>query len=327
MDNFKLSIINILTTTACNAWDLPDVTGSPGVCWFCYRETRRIRTDENRLRRAMEIAAERFSAERFVMTGGEPTMSPWFGPAVRFAKELGCEVHVHTNGVHFDEIYPQHKDFVDLFVLSVDGPDADTADWERGQGYFDRFVANMDMLRADGRTVSLHSFISPRNFAKVDELAEMVHGYAERMVVDTWLLSQYRDVNRGTPQKREYYKFSPAEFETKLRSLGDKYGRFLVFTQPGDFMASEELIANTPGRVLVFGQPTRADDDEYPFHLWLGVDGGVTVDAGGQGGKNPYAGNLVDDPFDELLPRILDLSSVKREAYTRSLPIIPVDGR
>jgi MoaA/NifB/PqqE/SkfB family radical SAM enzyme len=319
----KVSVINLLTTTACNAWDLPDVEGSPGVCWFCYRETRGIRSTDQRLRAAMDKAVEHFGAERFTMTGGEPTMSPWFGPAVRHAKQLGQEVHVHTNGVHFDTVYPEHGEFVDQWVLSVDGPDADTADWERGQGYFDQFARNMDTLRQDGKVVGIHSFVSPRNFRRLDDLAQMVHDYADRQRVDYWLASQYRDINRGSKDKREYYVFSPSEFAARLRGIEERFTRFILFLQPGDFVAAEERIEQTPGRVLLFAQPTRPDDDEYPFHLWLGADGGITVDPGGQGGRNTYVGNLIDDPFDQLLTNILEKSSSKRVALTRPLPLGP----
>jgi MoaA/NifB/PqqE/SkfB family radical SAM enzyme len=319
-DLFKHSVVNFLTTTRCNAWDLQAIPESPGVCRFCYREREQIHTTEEGLQAVVELAVKKLGVDQFTITGGEPTMSAWTPLAARFAKERGCRVRLHTNGLGFQQMYPQLKDYVDVFVLAIDGHSPEYADWERGIGYFDLFTKNIENLISDSKKIGFNSFISPHNFPVLDQLAEMIHSYADRIRVDYWLVSQYRDINRGSLKKKNLYLFSREDFIAKLRFLEDKYRRFIVFLQPADFIAAKHRLEQSEDRIILFGQPSRDANDEYPFRLWLGADGSISVDTGEHDGRNKQVGNLLDDDFEVLTNRIRLVGSRKTEMHA-SVPI------
>jgi len=315
----KISAINLLTTTACNAWDLPSVPGSPGVCRFCYREREKVVTDAARLERVIARAIELFDVDRFTLTGGEPLMSVWTLPAAVAAKRAGREVHVHTNGLLFDDGYPALGEHVDVWVLALDGAVAEYADWERGVGYFARVQSNLARLVADRRTIAINSFVSPHNRAHVGELARMLDDLATRVELDYWLVSQYRNINRANATKDRLYLYPKEEFVAELRAAVAPLPRFLLFWTPAEYVAAQSRIESMPGRVVVFGQPSREPGDPYPFRLWLSADGFVTVDAGVNQGRNAIAGNLVDHDADALLARIRALGSEAKDIVSRSL--------
>ena len=143
----ELPIIHLVLNTDCNAWQLQATAGSPGVCRFCYRERNRVHTDQATVLRVLDALRAESAAYRVVFTGGDPLM-PYdnhLEPALRHAAELGLAVNVHTNGLLLQDRFEDVSPWVDIYSLAIDGPDAATADWFRGEGYFDRFTANVDL--------------------------------------------------------------------------------------------------------------------------------------------------------------------------------------
>lgn len=126
----ELPIIHLILNTDCNAWQLKAAAGSPGVCLF---------------------------------TGGDPLM-PYdnhLEPALRHAAELGFAVNVHTNGLLLQDRFEELRPGVDVYSLAIDGPDEATANWFRGEGYFTRFTANVDLLAGHRKTIAFNTFTSP----------------------------------------------------------------------------------------------------------------------------------------------------------------------
>src|SRR6266487_791214 len=150
----ELPIIHFILNTDCNAWALHAATGSPGVCRFCYRERNRVSTDQATVMRVLDALREGSAAERIVFTGGDPIMpyDNYLELALGHAASLGFAVNVHTNGLLLKDRYEGLREWVDIYSLAIDGPDAATADWFRGQGYFARFTDSVSLLANDRRT-------------------------------------------------------------------------------------------------------------------------------------------------------------------------------
>ncbi|MGW1502922.1 radical SAM protein [Streptomyces mirabilis] len=154
----ELAIVHLVLNTDCNAWDLAPTSASPGVCRFCYRERNRVKTDPDTVRRVIDQVRAESEAHRVVFTGGDPVM-PYdnhLEVALRHAQEAGFETNLHTNGLLLSDRYAGVRDHVTLYSLAIDGPEADSADWFRGQGYFERFRSNVEFLVADRRRLAFN---------------------------------------------------------------------------------------------------------------------------------------------------------------------------
>ncbi|MGP3691082.1 radical SAM protein [Streptomyces sp. IBSNAI002] len=283
----ELGIIHLVLNTDCNAWDLPATTASPGVCRFCYRERNRVQTDTATVARVIDRLRQESQADRIVFTGGDPLM-PYdnhLEAALQHARSNGFETNLHTNGLLLQDRYAGIREFVSVYSLAVDGPDAETADWFRGQGYFQRFHTNATMLAADQRALAFNTFTTEHSVQALPRLARLIGEIADATTVEYWLISQYRPIGRATPQKAQLYGFGREAFLEAVNTA-----RALV-----------------PG-IPVFDQPTREAHDTYPLRIWVLADGTVTADLGSvTAARNAVLGNLLADGFEPLVRRAFAL--------------------
>ncbi|WP_371599934.1 radical SAM protein [Streptomyces sp. NBC_00564] len=283
----ELAIVHLVLNTDCNAWDLAPTGASPGVCRFCYRERNRVKTDPDTVRRVIDRVRAESEAHRVVFTGGDPVM-PYdnhLEVALQHATEVGFETNLHTNGLLLSDRYAGLRDHVTLYSLAVDGPEADSADWFRGQGYFERFRSNVEFLVADRRRLAFNTFTTAVSVLELPRLAEFVGGIADRTEVEYWLISQYRPIGRASAGKAELYGF-------------DRDG----------FVRAVDGVRGAVAPVEIFAQPTRAPEDPYPFRVWVLADGTVTADLGSVAApRNEVLGDLLDDGFEALVRRAFAL--------------------
>lgn len=283
----ELAIVHLVLNTDCNAWDLAPTSASPGVCRFCYRERNRVKTDPDTVRRVIDQVRTESEAHRVVFTGGDPVM-PYdnhLEVALRHAREASFETNLHTNGLLLSDRYAGVRDHVTLYSLAIDGPEADSADWFRGQGYFERFRSNVEFLVADRRRLAFNTFTTAASVRELPRLAEFVTGIADRTEVEYWLISQYRPIGRASAGKAELYGF-----------------------ERDDFVRAVDGVRDAVAPVEIFAQPTRAPEDPYPFRVWVLADGTVTADLGSVAApRNAVIGDLLADGFEPLVRRAFAL--------------------
>ncbi|MFF5146630.1 radical SAM protein [Streptomyces sp. NPDC013157] len=283
----ELAIVHLVLNTDCNAWDLAPTSASPGVCRFCYRERNRVKTDPDTVRRVIDQVRAESEAHRVVFTGGDPVM-PYdnhLEVALRHAQEASFETNLHTNGLLLSDRYAGVRDHVTLYSLAIDGPEADSADWFRGQGYFERFRSNVEFLVSDRRRLAFNTFTTAASVRELPRLAEFVTSIADRTEVEYWLISQYRPIGRASAGKAELYGF-----------------------ERDDFVRAVDGVRDAVAPVEIFAQPTRAPEDPYPFRVWVLADGTVTADLGSVAApRNAVIGDLLADGFEPLVRRAFAL--------------------
>ncbi|MFE9171988.1 radical SAM protein [Streptomyces kebangsaanensis] len=283
----ELAIVHLVLNTDCNAWDLTATTTSPGVCRFCYRERNRVSTDADTVRRVIDRVRSESEAHRCVFTGGDPVM-PYdnhLEVALRHATEVGFETNLHTNGLLLSERYAGLRDHVTVYSLAVDGPDSETADWFRGQGYFERFLSNVELLTGDQQRLAFNTFTTAGSVKELPRLAQFITGVAQQTDVEYWLISQYRPIGRANAHKAEIYGF-----------------------ERDDFVRAVDDVRGDVNGVTIYAQPTRAPEDPYPFRVWVLADGTVTADLGSVAApRNAVLGDLRVEGFEPLVRRAFSL--------------------
>jgi MoaA/NifB/PqqE/SkfB family radical SAM enzyme len=167
--------------------------------------------DAATVRALLDVLRAESDAFRIVFTGGDPLM-PYenhLEVGLRRAAALGFAVNLHTNGLLLQERHEGLREWVDVYSLAVDGPDAATADWFRGDGYFDRFTGNVELLACDRRMLAFNSFTSPGSIGRLHHIATMVLDIAARTPVEYWLISQYRPIGRTDDPQGQHLRLRP----------------------------------------------------------------------------------------------------------------------
>lgn len=107
-----------------------------------------------------------------IFLGGEPTMHADLPEAVRFAKGLGFDVTIDSNGYLFHDFLSKvSPGEVDYLSFSLDGPDATINDPIRGEDVFNVCTGNLKKAIAKGFEVSVIYTVSRRN---INHLHKMV---------------------------------------------------------------------------------------------------------------------------------------------------------
>lgn len=81
--------------------------------------------------------------------GGEPTLRSDFPDILAKCKELGIEASFNTNGQLIDGLYAEHlvRNQVQAVTFSLDGPNAETNDFIRGPGTFQKTLHAIQLLK------------------------------------------------------------------------------------------------------------------------------------------------------------------------------------
>jgi len=94
-------------------------------------------------------------ARGFLLTGGEPLLSPQIWPLGRRIKAAGAALMLATNGMLLERYAEEVADLFDEVYLSLDGASASTHDAVRGVAAFARLAAGVAALRQASTRVRL----------------------------------------------------------------------------------------------------------------------------------------------------------------------------
>lgn len=213
----------------------------------------------------------------FYFTGGEPFVYPEF---LSIISELLVDPAVHvvvlTNGLLLEKYIENLKDLPKdrlHLQISVDGL-KESHDHLRGNGSFDRLLANLDILKEAGIPATLSVAV---NRANVEELPDIVSLAAEQGAKNIHLLWHFV---RGKGSRAQFVE--PAEILPKLieaQQVAENQGvlidnvesiRSQVFSTPG----TRYDLSNTAWESLAIGP----DGNIYPSPALVAVD---TLNCGG----------------------------------------------
>jgi radical SAM protein with 4Fe4S-binding SPASM domain len=233
-------------------------------CKHCGSVAGKRRADELSLDECLRVAGElaALGCRRITLIGGEATLYPGWHEVGRRLVELGAEVNMLSNGLHWS---PQHLDQAKEAGLCAVGFSLDGFEKEhdelRAPGSFERVVRAIDMCVAVGMRTAVNTTINRLNQGSLKELRTflMEHGVfawqpqlanaAGNMGEHIDLIVRPEDLLWLVPQIAELCRIDCPEFEI---CVGHNIGYF-----------------GNPEPVL------RAADIALPF--WLGCRAGCQV--------------------------------------------------
>ncbi len=121
-----------------------------------------------------QVAA--FARPIFILSGGEPLFRPDIFEIARHASDAGLLVALATNGTLIDRDVARRirEAGIRRVSISLDGPDPESHDLFRGPGAFERALAGMAHLRAEGIPYQINTTVATHNVDRMPETLELV---------------------------------------------------------------------------------------------------------------------------------------------------------
>src|SRR5512140_1876991 len=163
-----------------------------------------------------QIAA--FARPIFVLSGGEPLFRPDIFDIAKHASDAGLIVALATNGTLIDSTIAREIQLagVKRVSISFDGADAATHDIFRGPGAFDRAIAGMNYLRAQGVPYQINTTVARHNINQMPETL----AFAKAMGASALHLFLLVPVGCGV-EIADDQQITPEEYERVLNWLYD----------------------------------------------------------------------------------------------------------
>lgn len=192
-----------MITTACNlacrhcaVFDNPFVEAFGGVT---------CRDDVSRVLRFIV----RCGVRSVVITGGEPTLSPWLDSIVAAVYEHGRSLSLSTNATRLTKPFVTRLTRLGLgkATVSVDGATAVTHDHLRGGGAFEAALKGLRLLVAEGVAVTAGVFVRKEIIPEIDEILALCEREGVGKLSLLWPVQQGRcrrmqaDLVESSPDK------------------------------------------------------------------------------------------------------------------------------
>jgi radical SAM protein with 4Fe4S-binding SPASM domain len=108
-----------------------------------------------------------------VFTGGEPLLSPYVVELAEYAKSLGNQVHLLTNGTLINEKNAKRiSETFDLIKISLDGSNSEIHELHRGKGSFTKTLKAINLLIQQEAPIQIAMTVTQKNIHDIDAMTK-----------------------------------------------------------------------------------------------------------------------------------------------------------
>jgi AdoMet-dependent heme synthase len=189
------------------------------VCKHCRASAQELPADDELSTEAAKALVDEIASfprkPTLVLTGGDPLKREDLFELTGHAVAAGLEVVLTPSATPLataEALARAREAGVRRLGISLDGPDAATHDALRGwEGSFRRTLEMLDNARRLGMAVQVNTTVTRRNFARLDDIAELLAARGIAM----WAAFFLVPVGRGVEEER----IAPAEYEEAFARL------------------------------------------------------------------------------------------------------------
>jgi len=177
-------------------------------CIYCYAtdrpESKNKLTREDHFKLVDDInAISKDSA--IVFTGGEPLLSPYVVELGEYAKSIGNQVHLLTNGTLINEENAKMiSETFDLIKISLDGSTSGIHEFHRGRGSFDKTLKAINLLIQQDAPIQISMTVTQKNIHDIDAMTKK---FGSRLTFAPLFVAGRAKLNKELPiTGKEYYE-------------------------------------------------------------------------------------------------------------------------
>lgn len=165
-------------------------------CPYCYADAGEAYPFELTTQELMDIVSDtkRLGANKIVFTGGEPLLRRDLFEVASYAKEIGLETELLTNGILINSSNIQEiKASFDYVGVSIDGSTKEIHEKLRGPNTFHKTLLGIDLLAEAGISLSFNTVVTRLNFRDIPNLARLAYSFQS----EVYQTHQHIPIGRG----------------------------------------------------------------------------------------------------------------------------------
>jgi MoaA/NifB/PqqE/SkfB family radical SAM enzyme len=187
--------------------------------------------------------------------GGEPLMRKDFYEILVFAKNLGFETVLSTNGNQLRELLPKLGYYLDWISLTLAAADPILHDYFRGEGNYSRILELLDYINLHYQKVrtKINTVVTAQNIFEVSKIGKIISHNKGK-----WKLIQFSPRGNAT-HNRLKYEIEDGEFTKTCNSILSMWPELEIEVSANECRNNGCVIMNQKGDLLT------PDYDKYHF--------------------------------------------------------------
>jgi len=193
-------------------------------CQFCFWDLR-LKDISLTKKKIIIDEIKNSGIKKITISGGEPLCNKDLFPVLKYAKNNGLEVVLHTNGLLInDKVAHNLKGLVSRVSLSLDGSSEEIIHkMRKSRGMFSHTVWLVKKLCNLGIPVNIKTVITKINQNDISNIGNIV----SRLPIEYWSLLEFNPINRGLINKDKFY-LDPKKFDSVITNMKKHYPHLVI---------------------------------------------------------------------------------------------------
>jgi MoaA/NifB/PqqE/SkfB family radical SAM enzyme len=190
-------------------------------CQFCFGPDKGDReiTEEKGKKVIDEVISS--GVKKIVFTGGEPLLCSYIYSLLKYAKDKGLFVILHTNGLLLNwDIIKKLETLIDQINLPLDGYDEETNSKMRLPGHFKKIIKILTLLKKSPIRVIISTVVTSKNKYFISNISNILPEFIYK-----WRIFQFKAEGKSKKFEKEL-RISDKEFIEIKKEVESKNFKF-----------------------------------------------------------------------------------------------------
>jgi len=192
-------------------------------CKFCFGPDKNNGEITEQKGRDVVDKAVSNGVKKIVFTGGEPLLCSYVYNLLKYAKDKGLFVILHTNGLLLNwEVIKKLETLIDQINLPLDGYDEETNSKMRLSGHFKKIIKILNLLKKSPIRVIISTVVTSKNKYFISNVGNILPEFIYK-----WRIFQFKAEGKSKKFEKEL-RISDKEFIEIQKEIENKNLKFKI---------------------------------------------------------------------------------------------------
>lgn len=192
-------------------------------CDFCFWE-KRIKPTTFKSTKHIIDEIKKVGIKKITLSGGEPTCAPHFIKALKYMKENGMKIILHTNGLQINKkVAEKIAPFISRISLALDGSNEKIAVEMRKKPFTKNTLFLINLFNSLKIPLNVKTLITKINKQDIENIGRLL----QNKTIKYWSLLEFNPIGNGLINKDKYL-LSSKEFEMIAKKIINQFPKMKI---------------------------------------------------------------------------------------------------